>query len=206
MSLDISFFDSYGLMGLIRLLFSYLMTKIKHPSARLIRYPTYIRGSKYIKIGKGFTTGVGCRFDAFSKQKNIVIEFGDDVQINDYVHIGAVESVRIGSRSLLASNIFISDHNHGCYSVGSKISSPLTPPIHRELSSAPVLIEEDVWIGEYVSILPGVTIGKGSIIGAGSVVTKNISSYTIAAGNPARVIKVYDFKKEQWERPHDGTR
>lgn len=205
MSLNISLFDRYGLMGVIRLLFSYLMTKIKYPSARLIRSPIYIRGSKFIVIGKRLTTGVGCRFDAFSKQKNIVIEFGDDVQINDYVHISAIESIKIGNRALLASNIFISDHNHGCYSVSSKHSSPITPPIHRELSSAPVVIEEDVWIGEYVSILPGITIGKGSIIGAGSVVTKNISPYTIAAGNPARVIKVYDFKKEQWVRTQHGT-
>jgi maltose O-acetyltransferase len=53
----------------------------------------------------------------------------------------------------------------------------------------PVIIEDDVWLGERVIILPGVTIGKGSIIGAGAVVAKNVPPYSIAVGNPALVVK-----------------
>lgn len=56
-------------------------------------------------------------------------------------------------------------------------------------SKGDIIIEEDVWIGSNVSILSGVNIGRGSIIGAGSVVTKNIPQYSIAVGNPAKVIK-----------------
>lgn len=56
-------------------------------------------------------------------------------------------------------------------------------------SDQPVVIEDDVWIGSRVIILPGVIVGKGSIIGAGSVVTRNVQPYTIVAGNPAKVIK-----------------
>lgn len=53
----------------------------------------------------------------------------------------------------------------------------------------PVLIEDDVWIGARVIILPGVKVGKGSVIGAGSVVTKDVMPYTVVGGNPARVLK-----------------
>ncbi|WP_279145834.1 DapH/DapD/GlmU-related protein, partial [Clostridium tyrobutyricum] len=61
-----------------------------------------------------------------------------------------------------------------------------------------VVIEDDVWIGEMVCILPGVRIGKGSIIGAGAIVTKNIPKYSIAVGNPAKVVKNYNFNDKVW--------
>ena len=77
-------------------------------------------------------------------------------------------------------------------------SSPIVPPMIRELYAKPVNIGSDVWIGEKVSILPGVTIGDGSIIGAGSVVTKDIPSFTIAVGSPAVVIRSYNFKTKKW--------
>jgi lipopolysaccharide O-acetyltransferase len=68
------------------------------------------------------------------------------------------------------------------------------------LYSSPVIIEENVWIGEYVSILPGVTIGRGSIIGSMSVVNKNIPAFCIAVGAPAKVIKRYNFTTNKWEK------
>ncbi|MBL4677498.1 MAG: hypothetical protein JKY70_15040 [Mucilaginibacter sp.] len=67
------------------------------------------------------------------------------------------------------------------------------------MGTKPVIIEDNVWIGETVSVLPGVTIGKGSIIGASAVVTKNIPPYSIAVGNPAKVIKTYNFESNSWE-------
>ena len=60
------------------------------------------------------------------------------------------------------------------------------------------MLNSNVWIGEFVSILPGVTIGMGSIIGTMSVVTKSIPPYSIAVGSPAKVIKVYDFENKKW--------
>ena len=53
----------------------------------------------------------------------------------------------------------------------------------------PVIIEDDVWIGARVIILPGVTIGTGSVIGAGAVISKSIPPYSVAVGNPARIVK-----------------
>ncbi len=53
----------------------------------------------------------------------------------------------------------------------------------------PVVIEDDVWIGSRVTILPGVTIGRGSVVGAAAVVTKDVPPYSVVAGNPAKVVK-----------------
>ncbi|MEO6830468.1 MAG: hypothetical protein ABI164_11720 [Acidobacteriaceae bacterium] len=153
-------------------------------------------------IGKDFTSGPGLRMDVFPQQNSCeaLLRIGSGVQINDYVHIAVAQSVVIEDRVLIASKVFISDHDHGTYSGAGPQDSPLTPPADRKLSCSPVVIEEDVWIGEFVAVLPGVTIGRGSIIGAHSTVTKSIPAYSIAVGSPARVIKQYDFETRMWER------
>jgi lipopolysaccharide O-acetyltransferase len=63
-----------------------------------------------------------------------------------------------------------------------------------------VAIEDNVWLGEFVSVLPGVTIGKGSIVGANSVVSKNLPPYVIAVGTPAKPIKKFNFETNKWEK------
>jgi len=129
---------------------------------------------------------------------NRVLKIGDNVEINDYVHIAAVLNIEIGNHVLIASKVFITDHNHGNYT-GDDQSHPMEPPKDRKLAAKPVKIEDNVWIGEYVTILPGVTVGKGSIIGTSSVVTRDIPPYTIAVGIPAKVIKRYNEQKGIWE-------
>lgn len=198
----ISLFHRYDMIGFIRLSISWMLTKIFFRPARLIRIPFYIRGHSSISWGHGFTTGVGIRMDAFGNDdvdvKLIVI--GDRVQINDYVHIGAIESIIIGNDVLIASRVFISDHNHGRYNQVDFMSSPDVPPAERPLFSAPVVIEDRVWIGENVCVMPGVTIGKGAIIGAGAVVTHNIPAESIATGVPAKVVRLYNRELEEWQK------
>lgn len=189
----------YGAIGLIRTIRDFILTKALFPDARLIRFPAYIRGRRFIRLGKGLTTGVCVRLDAWSAPDGgPSLIFGDRIQINDYVHIGAIERVLIGDDSLIASRVFISDHNHGEYSISTGDSGPETVPSKRPLYSKPVNIGKRVWIGENVCILPGVTIGDGAIIGAGSVVTKDIPAECIAAGNPARIIRIFDREKKSW--------
>jgi lipopolysaccharide O-acetyltransferase len=105
----------------------------------------------------------------------------------------------IGDRVLIGSKVLITDHNHGSYGARGEHSDPCIPPSLRRLSSAPVVIEEDVWIGEFVSVLPGVRIGKGSIIGTLSTVSRSIPAYCVAAGSPARILKRYNFTTARWE-------
>lgn len=115
------------------------------------------------------------------------------------MHIGAINSITIEDNVLIASKVFITDHNHGNYS-GINQGSPDTIPTERPLHSNPVIIEKNVWLGEYVSILPGVRIGEGSIVGAMSVVNKDIPPHSIAVGSPAKVIKVFNESLKIWEK------
>jgi len=197
------FLKRNGVFGALRIMLgifisrSFLSRKI-----RIVRIPYYIRGSNNIKWGKEFTSGVNLRIDADpinNKFDKFVLTIGNNVEVNDYVHIGAVESVYIGNNVLIASKVFISDHNHGSYS-GELHSSPELKPSERQIVSSPIIIEDNVWIGEFVSILPGVTIGKGSIIGANSVVSKSIPPNSIAVGIPAKIIKQFNFTTSKWER------
>jgi len=189
----------YGIIGTFKLIISLIYTKIFFRNSRLIRLPFDIRNKKNIKIGDNFTTGFGCRIEAYPQKptSDSILIFGKNVEINDYVHIAAGEKIRIGNDVLIASKVFISDINHGNYK-GENPDSPLTTPNSRKLSTNPIQIKDNVWIGEGVCIMSGVTIGIGSIIGALSVVTKDIPDYSIAVGSPAKVVKKFDFDKKIW--------
>jgi acetyltransferase-like isoleucine patch superfamily enzyme len=190
----------YSFSEKVKLLFFIIYTKVVIPNARIVRYPIDIRGRKNIEFGRKFTAGYHCRIETHASHKEKVLIIGQNVQINDFVHIAAKQSVVIGNNVLIASKVYISDISHGSYKGDSDDSAPEVDPQKRKLISNPVLIDEKVWIGESVSILPGVRIGKASIIGANSVVTKDIPDYCIAAGNPAKVIKKYNFNTRHWER------
>jgi len=196
-----SFISRYGITGSLKLLCYLLYTKLFFPKARLVRLPIDVRNKKNINFGKGLTTGLGCRIEAYPTDKNkVCLIIGNHVEMNDYVHITAMESVNIGNHVLLASKIYISDCSHGSYSGNEFDDSPLNAPNSRKMVAKPVTIEDNVWIGEFVSVLPGAHIGKGSIIGTMSVVTGHIPEYSIAVGSPAKVIKKFNFETQKWER------
>lgn len=193
--------ETYGLLGTLELIYFKINTILFFSKSRLIRLPIIVRGKKYIDFGSKLTTGVGCRFEAFKNEnssKSLI--FGKNIQLNDYVHITAMNKVVIGNNVLMASKIYISDCSHGFYSGNENHSSPNQVPIERRYFKSEVIIEDNVWLGEFVSVLPGVKIGKGSIIGSNSVVTKNIPSNSIAVGSPAKVIKKYNFKLKKWQK------
>jgi lipopolysaccharide O-acetyltransferase len=189
-------FRTYGVRGSIRLALDVMITKIFFPGARIIRRPAYVRGPGKIRFGAGFTSGPGLRIDCWEEAASLVI--GKGVQVNNNVHIGVSASVVIGDQVLIASNVFISDHSHGVYSGAADHSSPMVPPAERVELRMPVIIEDNVWLGEHVCVLPGVHIGKGVVVGAGSVVTRSLPEYSIAVGAPARVVKRFDFSRKVW--------
>lgn len=167
--------------------------------------PYVIIGHKNITIGTKFVAGPGFKLEAINWYRNQqfrpLIEIGNNVILHDYVHIGCTNSVKIGNNVLMASKIYISDHNHGYYDDKHLTlhESPLIPPADRKISDDSfVIIEDNVWIGEFVSILPGSIIGKGAVIGSNSVVNSVIPPYSIAVGTPARVVKKYNFDQERW--------
>lgn len=155
------------------------------------RYPiNSIHGIKHIKISDGCYFGKLCVISAWSKfnnkQYNPLISIGNNTRCGDYLHITCINKIKIGSNVLMGRWVTISDNSHG-----QNISNETgLPPNDRDLySKGPVIIEDNVWIGDKVTILAGVTIGKGSIVGANSVVTKNVAPTCIVAGNPAKLIK-----------------
>jgi lipopolysaccharide O-acetyltransferase len=194
--------SKYSLYQKIYILACGFLTRVCYPQARLIRFPLDLRNKKNIRLGKGFTCGHGCRIEACNYglgKEEVSLRIGEHVEINDFVHISAYGEVVIGDNVLMASKIYISDLNHGDYSAGAPFD--ITVPFRsQKISARPIRIEENVWIGESVCILGGVTIGRNSIIGAMSLVTKSIPPYTIAAGNPARPIKRFDHATSTWER------
>lgn len=192
----------YRLWGLVRLARDIIISRINYKNVRIIRHPWYFRGAKNIKFGLGFTSGVGLRLDAFGAQASPQIEFGINVELGDYVHIGAIQSVKIGDNCLLASRIYISDHDHGKFS-GENQSLPNELQSNKSLNVEPVVIENNVWIGEGVFILKGVRIGANSIVGAGSVVTKSVPESSIVVGVPAKVIKQWDLVDSKWKSFND---
>lgn len=193
-------FKKYTFLGILKLCVSVLRTKMIFKDARIIRFPFDVRGKSFIKVSKGFTSGVGCRIEAYPENNQPAMFFGSNFQMNDYVHITAIEKVHIGDNVLLASKIYISDCSHGSYAGNEHDSSPTSIPGDRKLYSKPVIIENNVWLGEFVSVLPGVTIGQGTIVGANSVVSKDLPPYVIAVGTPAKPIKKYNFESQCWEK------
>ncbi len=188
-------FGSYGFAGSLFLIKDILLTRLAMPGVRLVRRPLFIRGKASIRFGKHFSAGRRLRLEG----REPIITFGERVRINDDVHIAGQKSVQIGNRVLIASKVFITDHGHGIYSGEAEHSSPLSAPDDRALQVQPVVVEDDVWLGEMVTVLPGTRIGRGSVIGSMSVVSRNIPAYCIAVGAPAKVIKRYNFDTLRWE-------
>ena len=119
------------------------------------------------------------------------VEIGSETRIGmSNVIIGPVT---IGNSVIFAQNVVMSGLNHSY--------EDITLPISKQKAiTSPITIEDECWIGANAVITAGVTIGKHSVIAAGSVVTKNVPPYSVAVGNPARVIKQYNFEAKQWIR------
>jgi acetyltransferase-like isoleucine patch superfamily enzyme len=191
----ISYLYSYKLHHLIVKLTSRLYTgwiagQFKHFHIKsVIKHPTSIIGGKYISIGKKTSISRYGVITAWSKYMNSQftpeIIIGDNVSIGEYCHITAINKIIIGNGVLMGRWVTITDNSHGKTDM-----EYFLPPIKRELySHGMIIIDDNVWIGDKVTILPNVHIGKNVIIGANTVVTKNIPPDSIACGVPAKIIK-----------------
>lgn len=132
-----------------------------------------------------------CRNAWYWGGARLVIKRGS--RIGDFAHIYATNEIIIEENVLLANFVYISDCDHGY----QKIDTPIMDqPIIRKGS---VRIGEGSWLGEHVCVC-GVCIGKHCVVGANAVVTHDIPDYSVAVGNPARVIKRYNSITEKWEK------
>lgn len=157
-----------------------------------IQHPECIYLGKRVGVGKN-TYFLPCTKYAGVEYKP-VIKIGDGTWIGIRNSFACIDRVEIGRNVLFAGYVHITDHSHGYEDISSPImSQPL-------ISKGPVIIEDDCWLGFSCEILSGVHIGKHSIVAARSVVTKDVPPYSIVAGNPARVVKQYNFDTKIWEK------
>ncbi len=166
-------------------------------------------------IGKGTIIRRKVRLDNLPFNKFFV---GDNTLIEDFSVVNnQVGDVVIGNRSLigissviigpvtigddvmLAQNVVLSGLNHNY----SRVDIPIKD---QNINTSDIVVEDAVWIGANAVVVPGVRIGKHSVIAAASVVTSNVPPFSIVAGNPARVLKRYNFETKEWERLREKTK
>lgn len=137
----------------------------------------------------------------------LVYPYGGNIKIGDYCSISinsriiSTNKIKIGDRVLIAHNVNIIDNNSHPIDADKRhldfVESYTIGMQKHELNGAPIFIEDDVWIGHDTTILKGITIGKGAIIGACSLVTKDVEPWTVNVGNPLRVIQYLKDKKNK---------
>ena len=120
------------------------------------------------------------------------LEIGDYTQIHQNCHITCGQNIKIGKNVVIVSNVTITDILHPHANVEFPIN--LNP-----IKTKPVIIEDEVYVYNNVVILPGVKIGKHSIVAANSLVNSDVEPYSIVAGSPAKIIKKFNFEINQWE-------
>lgn len=151
------------------------------PGARVRGFPVVECDGGAIVLGRNF-----CVFSHLAKVELYAgpggrLEIGDDTFVNNGTSLSASCLIRIGSRVNIAPHCTLIDNDfHGTVDRDG-------PP-----KMAPIVIEDDVWLGTRVIVLKGVTIGRGAVIASGAVVTKDIPPGVLAAGVPARVIRRLD--------------
>lgn len=139
-----------------------------------------------IQVGNNFSAGRGLWLESVDGQG--ILTIGDDVNMSDYVHIGAFTSVQIGDGVLLGSHVLISDHSHGSSPRHHDVDFAVFPSQRSIVSKGPVAIGRGVWLGDGVRVLAGVKIGDGAIVGANSVVVRDVPARTVWAGVPAQQV------------------
>lgn len=153
-----------------------------------------LEGMSFISIDECTGFGDGLTLTAWKEFNGQIfdpeITIGSNCWFGLYNHISAINKISIGNGCLTGKWVTIVDNDHG----RTDFDSLKQMPVRRELvSKGPVVIGNNVWIGDKATILSGVTIGDGAVVAANSVVTKDVPAYSVVGGNPAKVIK-YNYK------------
>jgi lipopolysaccharide O-acetyltransferase len=162
---------------------------------------SHLRGLSCVRVGEDLAAGEGLWLEAITSYNaqsfSPTIVIGNHVRISQWTHIGATNYVEIGDHVLMGSKVVVIDHNHGQYSTNP--TSLDIPPSSRPLDhDGKVIVGANVWLCDGVAVLPGSIIGEGSVIAANSVVNGTIPPFTIAAGSPAKVVKVFNSETNEW--------
>jgi acetyltransferase-like isoleucine patch superfamily enzyme len=165
-----------------KILFAMYYSVIQNlPNSKYLKIASQIRVWYICKVLRIAQSGKLNRFeDRIYISDGRQLKIGFNCQINENVFI---QGANIGNYVLIAPNVAILSKTH-CH---DRTDIPILE--QGDEDSNPPIIEDDVWIGRNAIIMPGVHIGKGAIVGAGAVVTKNVNSYDVVGGVPAKIIK-----------------
>lgn len=168
----------------------WISLKFKGRDISFIEPVNYLRGCNYFEIGNKTSFGklvVLTAWDNYAQETfSPEIIIGRNCNFGDFLHLTCINRIVIGDNCLTGRWVTISDNNHG----QSDETNLREAPIKRKLTSkGPIIIGNNVWIGDKATILGGVTIGDSVIVAANSVVTKDIPSYSVVGGNPAKILK-----------------
>lgn len=146
-------------------------------------------GSEFIYLGEHTDFGKSLYLSAWKVGgKEPYLKIGSHCAFGAFNHITCANKVIIGDYCLTGKWVTITDNSHG----ETDYNSLCLPPSKRLIiSKGPVIIGNDVWIGDKATILPGVTIGDGVVVAANAVVTKDVPAYSVVGGNPARILKSF---------------
>lgn len=193
-SLPASYIFPYKCMEVIRKLFyvwytCWIRRNFKRMNG-IVKSPIFLHGGKYISVGENTIIGRNVCLQCWDKYKNESfypeLSIGDNSSVRDDGHITCCNKILIGNNVRIGPKVLITDNSHGASTREMLDLNPIERPL---FSKGPIIIEDNVWIGEKASIMPNVKIGRGSIIGANCVVTKDVPNYCIVGGNPARILK-----------------
>ena len=154
-------------------------------------------GEEYIELGEGCIIGPYCSLSAGVMPGHVldhspVVTIGDRVLIGKGSGIVGHHSVEIGDDVFTGHHVYITDANHGYEDISLPIGQQFAP-------TRPVRIGSGSWLGHGTVVLPGAHIGRNVAVGAGSVVTGSLPDFSVAVGNPARVIRRY-VEGDGWVR------
>lgn len=153
--------------------------------------PCFLKGRNRIKIGNRTRIFPGLRIEALGKGEIVI---GDNCAIEQNVHIISMKgNLVIGNNSTISSNVFISNVDHEYKDINKSVMDQSL--IYRDTS-----IGEGCFIGFGSAILPGSHLGDHCIVGSNSIVKGDYPDGTVIAGNPAKVLKIYDKEKKTWRR------
>lgn len=178
------------------ILMLYLTAKGSHNV--FIKPQTSINKLRYLEMGNNIQIGRSARFlfvkEYYGGSYEPRVIIGNNVSIGNRFSALSAAPITISDDCLIASDVLVTSENHGMDIEAS--SSYATIP----LDAKPVVLGNGCWIGEKVSIMPGVTLGDRCIVAANSVVTKSFPEACLIGGIPARIIKRYDYKLHSWVR------
>ena len=152
---------------------------------------TKIDNSRNVHLGNGVQIAPYC---LICPHGDSIINLDDNVNIGMFSRIACINGITIGKNVLTGPHVFISDYNHEYRDVSKPICE------QGNNGTGKVVIGDDCWIGTNVVICGDVTIGKHVVIGAGAFINRDIPDFTVVVGNPAKVVKKYNFENGLWER------